>query len=101
MKWASAGLLLVLILAAIYFRSSKSVDGQKAYDDGVQMLKANRYPEAIEALDRSITIKPNSPEAYLVRGRANVSLNQLEAAIRDFTKVIELRPKRADVLLER
>jgi tetratricopeptide (TPR) repeat protein len=101
LKWAGAGLLIVLIVVFVYLRSTKAVDGQKAVDDGEQMLKANRYTEAIQSFDRALALNSGLVNAYLLRGRANVGLSQLEPAIRDFTKVTQLRPNSPDAFLER
>jgi tetratricopeptide (TPR) repeat protein len=100
-KWLGAGLILVLLGVLLYVRSASSGDAQKALDDGERMLKANKYTEAIQSLDRALSLRSGMVDAYLYRGRANAALLQLEPAVQDFTKVIQLRPQSTDALLER
>ena len=65
------------------------------------MLKAGRYAEAIQSLDRALAADSRMVNAYLSRGRANVALGQTEPAVRDFTKVIQLQPANTDAFVER
>lgn len=100
-KWIGVGLLVILIGIGIYVRSTTSQDSRKALSDGEQMLKAGRYAEAIQSLDRAVAADKNLVNAYLFRARANTALNQPAAALRDYTKVIELQPDNAGALVER
>jgi tetratricopeptide (TPR) repeat protein len=100
-KWLGVGLLVVLVGLGIYERSSSSQDVRKAYSDGEQMLKAGRYAEAIQSLDRVLAADSRMANAYLARGRANIALGQIEPAVRDFTKVIQLQPANTDAFVER
>ena len=65
------------------------------------MLTAGRYVEAIQYLNRAIAAQSGLANAYLLRGRANVALNQTEPALRDFTKVIQIQPGDPQAFLER
>ena len=97
-----AGALLVILLAVwMYRRSVDPLEAQQAVDAGERFLKATRYTEAILAFDRAISLKRDLPDAYLMRGRADVALNQLEPAIQDFTRVIQLRPNSPDAFMDR
>ncbi len=100
-KWLGVGLLVVLVGLGIYERSTSTQDVRKAYSDGEQMLKTGRYAEAIQSLDRAVAADGSLVNAYLARGRANVALGQIERAVKDFTKVIQLQPANTDALLER
>ena len=100
-KWLGAALLLILVGIGIYERSTTSQDSRKALNDGEQLLKAGRYPEAIETLDRALAADSSQANAYLFRARANAALGQAEAAVRDFTKVVQLKPADVGPLVER
>src|SRR5579862_7337904 len=91
-KWLGVGLLVVLVGFEIYEKSTSSQDSRKALNDGEQMLRVGRYAEAIQSLDRAVALDSRMVNAYLVRGRANIALGRTEAAVVDFTKVIQLQP---------
>lgn len=96
-----AGILAVLVAFWIYRSSTAPVEAQQALDAGERLLKTNRYAEAILSFDRAISLKRDLAGAYLQRGRAEVLLMNLDAAIPDFTKVIQLRPNDPEAFLER
>lgn len=100
-KWLGGGVLVLLVGFGIYLRSTSSQDVRKAFNDGEQMLKAGRYAEAIQSLDRALAVDKGMVNAYLLRGRANAALGQIEPAVSDFTKVIQLQPASTDALVER
>ena len=100
-KWLGVGLLVILVGFGIYEKSRSSEDGRKALSDGEQMLKAARYTEAIQSLDRALATNSGMVNAYLLRGRANAALGQAEPAVADFTKVIQLQPASSDAYVER
>src|SRR5689334_4180376 len=100
-KWLGVALLVVLVGFGIYEKSTSSQDGRKALSDGEQMLKTGRYAEAIQSLNRALATDSKMAKAYLLRARANVALVELEAAVADFTKVLQLQPSNTDALVER
>jgi tetratricopeptide (TPR) repeat protein len=85
----------------MYWRSRVSVNTRDALNDGERMLKTGRYTEAIQSLNRVVAAESDVADAYLFRARANGALNQTEAALRDFTKVIRLQPGNTGAYLER
>jgi len=101
LAWVGAGLVLLIVGVWIYQRSASAQDVRKAFSDGEQMLKANRYREAIQSFDRALAGDRKLAGAYLERGRANAALSQTHAAIQDFTKVIQLQPDSAEAYVER
>jgi len=100
-KWIGVGLLAIVVGLGIYERSRSSQDGRTALDDGEKMLKAGRYSEAIQSFDRALGVDRGMAKAYLFRGRAKAALGQTEAAVADFTKVIQLQPADTDAFVER
>ena len=98
--------LMVLVVLAviggfIYNRSLNPLHAQESYDSGVRFYKVGRYPQAILSFDRSITLKPDLTDAYLMRARAYVSNGQPDRAIGDFSNVITSRPRDTQALTER
>jgi len=85
----------------MYWRSSVSLTTRDALNDGERMLKTGRYAEAIQSLNRVVAADSKLADAYLYRARANAALNQTEAALRDFTKLIQLQPANSGAYLER
>ena len=100
-KWLGVVLVVALVGIGIYLKSTSSQDGRKALNDGEQMLKAGRYAEAIQSLDRALAVDGKLANAYLFRARAHVALVQPEAAVKDFDKALQLDPSNADALVER
>lgn len=98
---AVAAVLSVFAAIWIYRISTAPLEAQRALDAGQRFLKTTRYTEAILSLDRAVSLKRDLADAYLLRGRAQVALTNLDAGIQDFTKVIQLRPGSPDAFLER
>lgn len=62
------------------------------YNRGVKLHQAGDLPGAIAAYARAIELDPAFADAYNNRGAAYVSLKDIAAAVRDFTRSIELAP---------
>ena len=67
-------------------------------DRVITELQAGRTEKAIAGLDEFIKKNPNNPDAYLLRGSLKMQTDPAQA-LRDFDKVIELKPE-FDVLLQ-
>lgn len=57
------------------------------------LLNEKKNKEAIEFLDKAITLNPRNPDSYYGRGYAYHELNQYQKAIEDYTKAINLNPQ--------
>lgn len=99
--WIGAGVLVSLLATWSYRHSVDPIEAQKAVDEGRRLLKATRYPEAILSFDHALALKSDLPEAYLLRGRANMALSRLEPAVEDFNAAIRLQPAGAEAFVER
>src|SRR5437879_7302242 len=97
----AAAAVVILVVALIYKRSVDPIQAQESYDAGVRLLKIARYNQAILSFDRTIALQANFADAYMLRGKAYVGEAKTDRAIRDFTKVIELRPADPKAMLER
>ena len=85
----------------VYRRTVDPVRAKQAYTDGVRLVRATRYEQAILNFDRAIDLKADFTDAYRMRGRAYVSMGRPDNAIPDFTKVTTLQPAEPTVYVER
>jgi tetratricopeptide (TPR) repeat protein len=93
--------ILVGTAGYYYKRSVDPIHAQESYESGLRLLKIARYPQAILAFDRAISLKPDLADAYLMRAKALVADNQTERSFRDFSRTIEMRPNDPQPLIER
>ncbi len=68
---------------------------------GIAFANNNNHKKAVEFLSRSILEEGETTEAYENRGFAYYGLNQVDIALEDFTKAIELAPLNENALLNR
>ncbi|MEH6825675.1 MAG: tetratricopeptide repeat protein [Motiliproteus sp.] len=66
------------------------------FDQAVLMLHAQRFDEAIIALERALTLRPNTPEAYVNIGFALLGKEDYRSAYQAFDQAIELNPAQAN-----
>lgn len=75
------------------------------YNMGVVFQRAGAHAEAIQTLNMYIVIPGVKPEfladGYNLRGISEKALNQFDAAFADYSKAIELDPKRAEFWINR
>lgn len=72
-----------------------------AVSKGDSLAHEGNYDEAINAYEEAIAIAPESPLAYLGRGKAFDAKNDYRSAIADFDKVIAMAPDMAAPLMRR
>jgi serine/threonine protein kinase len=66
---------------------------------GEILRQLNKPLEAVEVYNQAIQVNPNFVEAYSERGETRFNyLGQKQAAIADFTKIIQLRPQVRSIL---
>jgi tetratricopeptide (TPR) repeat protein len=99
--------IIGLIVAAAAFgaweykQKTDPLRALEAFDAGERYLRQARYQQAIVSFDRAISYKNDYGDAYLMRGRANLSFGKPLIAIPDFTRVTELRPRDPIAVLDR
>jgi len=85
----------LLITVCILLSACALSNAQKKDDDPlfkvIAELQAGRTEKALAALDQVIKQYPNNPDAYFLRGNLNMQADPAQA-LRDFNKVIELKP---------
>jgi tetratricopeptide (TPR) repeat protein len=64
---------------------------KQALVEARKALKDGQYKEALEGADFAIETDPNFPEAYIVRGRANLGLKSWRQASLDVEEIIQAR----------
>ncbi len=73
------------------FESAKP-DSTKASKQGVELINAGRYKEAINILTEAIRNEPSNPLFYYYRGMAFEKNGELDKALEDYQKAVELKP---------
>jgi tetratricopeptide (TPR) repeat protein len=66
----------------------------RLFDQGCEEYEHGNFKSSIELLSRSIGAIGDRAGICLVRGGANVKSGNLEEAVRDFTRAIELSPEK-------
>ncbi len=94
-------MLIALLSAWIYKRSTDPIRAREAYQAGEGFVRNLRYTQAILSFDQAISLQPDMADAYLLRARAHVIQGDLDPAAADFTKVIQFRPAEAQTYVER
>lgn len=95
--WTAVAVLLAGA-AYVYKRSIDPLNARQAYEAGVRLYTIARYPQAILAFDRAISLDPKLVDAYLMLGRAYLGDNKVDRAIAEFGKAIERRPNDVQAL---
>jgi len=77
---------------------------QELYEQGFDLGRRRLYKEAVEALTQAINLNPGFAEAHIVRADAQTLLGNLQGAVEDFQKAIDIYRARgqsqiADMLL--
>lgn len=68
---------------------------------GIAFLQAQRFKEAIRIFSKMIKTDPNNAKAIYYRGMARYYLNDIDAAISDYTRAISKDAKLTEVLTSR
>ncbi len=63
-------------------------------------LKTKEYARALEDAESAIKLKEDYVKAYHRRGKAYLSLNKVEMAIRDFQYILEKEPSNKEAMSE-
>jgi tetratricopeptide (TPR) repeat protein len=74
-------------------------DFRAMYDLGVQASGIGRYQEAIEYLNKVISIRPDFSKAYESLGNAYFNLGQYENALSSYMKSLKLNPSSRDAMV--
>ncbi len=82
--------LLVLIVCPIVTAYDSSA--VQYYNDGVDLVNAGRYSEAIAAFDQALAIDPSFSEAWYNRGTTLSNLGRYSEALNSLDRAVALNP---------
>ena len=86
-------ILLTILLTTTYSTSIDSILKQASIE-----FAQGEYHKSLDNYDQAIKLDPSRPASYLMRTSVYMTLGKNDLAIKDFTKVIELRPSALNVV---
>jgi len=86
-------IFLVLILALIVIPVSFAQSGKKAFKAGSQLMKSNKYEDAIVQFTNAIGAEPTNAAYYYARATAYELAGKYNEAYTDFEKSLIFKPK--------
>ena len=89
---------LSIIIVCFSFKSTKSPEYY--YEKGEEKYNEQDFKKAIVFYTKAINLKPEYVDALWKRGLSNVKIDSNQLAIKDFSRIIEIRPN-GDVYNER
>jgi tetratricopeptide (TPR) repeat protein len=93
---------LIIISAIVFGSCSQPVNqASKFYDRGNSEVKAGNLINSIVYYNKAIALDTTQVDYFWARGNARLSSVDYEGATKDFTKVIQLDPGRAEAYLIR
>ena len=84
------------IAFAVPGREARRFLGESFFQMGALFAEKNRYPEAAEALRRSVGFSPRSARTYSNLGEVYRRMKEIRKAEAAFTKAVEIDPQYAD-----
>jgi tetratricopeptide (TPR) repeat protein len=93
---------LVLVPFILFSNCNQQNKQAKAfYEGGNTQVKSGNIINAIIYYNKSIALDSTQVEVFMARANAKLSVVDYKGAIGDFTKVIQMDPKRAEAYLSR
>lgn len=91
-KRFAAALLAFVGLAPLAAQAqlSQSPEVQQAYDEGVQLLKEKKYPEALAKLNQALRVEGSFAEAHIAKGDALKALEAYQEAGNAYTAALNI-----------
>lgn len=85
--------LIAVVLSGCQPSAAAERAARAAMARGQAALSAQRWQEAIDAFGEAIALRPALADAYLGQGAAAAAKGDLDLAERDYSRVIQLRPR--------
>ncbi len=96
-SYLQRGAVVCLLTASLFAQSTAEDWRQKANE----LFRDRKYAEAIQAYDKSISLDPNNPKAYVGRGSSYKGLNQPAKAFENYNRAIALDPNYSNAYMNR
>ncbi len=78
-----------------------NLPGSKEVERGLELLANGQYSQAISEFNRAIAANPDNFEAYVFRGKAKWCNQDLQGALVDYNRAIELDDNASMVYMDR
>jgi tetratricopeptide (TPR) repeat protein len=88
---SSIGILLLLASAVTTFAQAQNVE-QQFIDSAQSYFEKDEFDKAIIELDKAVKFSPRSSKLFLMRGDCKWLSRDMEGAVADYTRAIELGP---------
>lgn len=92
---------LALLIPAAALLAACASPGRAAFDDGVRLYREGYYTSARDAFDTAVRQEPRNATAFNNRGVARARLGDLNGAVLDYTRAMELAPTDAETVFNR
>jgi len=94
----NSGWLVVALLAFLFLmhKRDKKKTELEWFKEAKELIGRNKPDQAVTALNEALTINPNFPEAWHLRGISFGLLNRNDEALQNFDKALSINPKYAD-----
>jgi membrane associated rhomboid family serine protease/Flp pilus assembly protein TadD len=91
---ATVALLILLfgtgVLAYKSFANKPAIVAERYYRQAIELLKDQKFKEAIPLLDQTLTLTPENADAFCDRARANTELKHFDQALADCNSAIKI-----------
>ncbi len=93
-----SGWLVVALLAFLFLmhKRDKKKSELEWFKEAKELIGRNEATQAVNALNEALTINPNFPEAWHLRGISFGLLNRNDEALQNFDKALSINPQYAD-----
>jgi serine/threonine-protein kinase len=72
-----------------------------ALREGEALVKADRYPQAIQEFTKAIELRPEFNRAYFARGAAYLHMNRPAEALADYSEILMRNPRSPNAISQR
>lgn len=92
---------LALLVPAALLLTACATPGLTAFDDGVRLYREGYYASARDAFDSAVRKNPRNATYVNNRGVAKARLGDLDGAVLDYTRAMQLAPTDAETVFNR
>lgn len=82
----------------VELRKQREPDGDLIHDHAVCIFQLGRTKEALQEFDRAVALEPENPYRYASRAWIRAAMKDVDGAIEDYRKALELDPDDAIAL---